>query len=294
MATLVSLFVVDANSTITRSFDFLSSKGHNIITVSSLDEIIAELETPDQMVASVTLSIPENQTEFEGRIRTIKRQEKAKYIPFIGVLKSGCHADEVCRQPFFHILEEPIDENILLHTIEAAQSDFKRYNALLKEVSSRTSAIGLIKSGSFRLQTLGQAEALTTMLSLACPEPSVVALGLSELLVNAIEHGNLQINYQLKSQLLESGQWEKEITSRLASNTYKDKYVEVVFERLSDRIEITVTDQGDGFDWRKFIECDPSLSTDKHGRGIAIAIAMGFNKLTYNDKGNQVIATINL
>lgn len=294
MSTLVSLFVTEADATITQTFDFLKNKGHNIKTIASLDAIIDELERPDQIVGSVLISIPENQTEFESQIRAIKRQEKAKYIPFIGILKAGCHADEVSRQPFFHILEEPTDENILLHTIEAAQSDFKRYNALLKEVSSRTSAIGLIKSGSFTLQTLGQAEALTTMLSLACPEPSVVALGLSELLVNAIEHGNLHISYKLKSQLLENGQWEKEISSRLSSDDYKNKFVEVTFERLANRIEIVVTDQGEGFDWRKFIEFDPSTSTDKHGRGIAIAIAMGFSSLSYNDKGNQVTATINL
>lgn len=294
MSTLISLFVCDPDAAIARTFDFLSSKGHQVVEISDLDQIVAEVEKPGQTVASVTVPIPADQTEFESRIRSIKRQEKAKYIPFIGILAEECHADEVCRQPFFHILEEPIDPNIILHTIEAAQSDFKRYTALLKEVSSRTSAIGLIKSGSFRLQTLGQAEALTTMLSLACPDPSVVALGLSELLVNAIEHGNLQISYQLKSQLLESGRWEQEISGRLASAPYKDRHVEVTFERLPNRIDITIRDQGDGFDWRKFIECAPSLSTDKHGRGIAIAIAMGFNELTYNDKGNRVTATINL
>ena len=57
---------------------------------------------------------------------------------------------------------------------------------------------------------------------------------------------------------------------------------------------VVITDQGDGFDWKKFMRIDPSRAGDNHGRGIAQANATSFDKLTYNDKGNQVIAFVGL
>ncbi|NVK18294.1 MAG: ATP-binding protein [Methylocystaceae bacterium] len=294
MSELVTLIVMEDSPYKTALCENLLQNGFTPSPVNNLTDIHPLLNDASQKIATVVVMIPEEKSEFERNIRQLKRNDVAKYIPFIGIAASGSDADEVSRQPFFHIIHQPMEDKVLIHTLEAAQSDFKRYNALLCEVNTRTSAIGLIQSGSFRLQTLHQAEALTTMLSLACPEPSIVALGLSEILVNAIEHGNLDISYHMKSSLLENGLWEEEINKRLSLPEFKDKFVEIKFIRSKDKITIIVTDEGKGFDWRKFIEKDPAKNTDKHGRGIAIAIAMGFSQLSYNEKGNQVTATINL
>lgn len=294
MSELVTLIVIEDSPLRTSLCDTLSHNGFSPYPVDNLSEIDPLLDDDSKKIATVVVMIPHEKEEFERDIRKLKRNDAIKYIPFIGIAPEHLDTDEVARQPFFHIIQDPVEHKVLIHTLEAAQSDFKRYNALLNEVSTRTSAIGLIQSGSFRLQTLHQAEALTTMLSLACPEPSIVALGLSEILVNAIEHGNLDISYQMKSSLLESGLWEEEINKRLSQPEFKDKFVEIKFIRNDDHIQIIVTDQGKGFDWRKFIEKDPAKNTEKHGRGIAIAIAMGFSQLSYNDKGNQVTATIDL
>ena len=260
--------------------------------VSSVKECLNPIQDSKNSISCVVVEIPEDLAEFESSLRFLKREECAKYLPCIGVLTDRSCDQPFSRQLFFHVLSMPLHDDMLPHTIEAARSDYKRYSSLLAEVNSRTSAIGLIKSGKFRLQTLSQAEALTTMLSLACPEPAVVALGLSELLVNAIEHGNLQISYDEKSKLLENGEWDQEIQKRLGQEEYKDKFVEILFERNGSQIDIVVKDQGDGFDWRNHIDNDPSNHSSKHGRGIAIAIAMGFSKLSYNEKGNEVTASV--
>ncbi len=264
-------------------------------TVDGFDEIDRQLKANKHNISTIVCQIPQDVTVFERQLRKLKKREYAKYIPIIGILPENMEKPAISAQLFFHILPSPLHDKMLSHTIEAGKTDYKRYLALLNEVQSRTSAIGLITSGTFRLQDLKQAEAITTMLSLACPDPAAVALGLSELLVNAIEHGNLDISYHEKSRLLEQGSWDQEIHTRMAMEEYKHRYVDVEFKRDKRSIEITITDQGKGFDWRKFIKTDPAQQLGaKHGRGIAIAVAMGFNDLYYNDKGNQVRAVIHL
>jgi hypothetical protein len=47
-----------------------------------------------------------------------------------------------------------------------------------------------------------------------CPQPDRVALGLRELMINTVEHGNLGIDYAGKSQLLLDGDLAAELERR--------------------------------------------------------------------------------
>jgi anti-sigma regulatory factor (Ser/Thr protein kinase) len=116
--------------------------------------------------------------------------------------------------------------------------------------------------------------------------------GLAELMINAVEHGNLEIGYERKSQLLESGTWKEEIARRLEDEKYWERSAEAVLSRKEDGIYFVVTDQGEGFNWQRYMMIDPSRAGDNHGRGIAQANAVSFDKLAYNAKGNQVVAFV--
>lgn len=63
-------------------------------------------------------------------------------------------------------------------------------------------------------------------------------------------------------------------------------------ERLADRVSFTITDQGEGFDWRRFLNFDPERAFDPNGRGIAMARMMSFAEVEYQGKGNVVVATV--
>ena len=62
--------------------------------------------------------------------------------------------------------------------------------------------------------------------------------------------------------------------------------------RKNDGLYIVIEDQGDGFEWKKFMSINPSRAGENHGRGIAQARAVSFDKLTYNDKGNKAVAFV--
>lgn len=112
------------------------------------------------------------------------------------------------------------------------------------------------------------------------------------MLINAIEHGNLGIGYSTKTSLMKTGIWEQEVLRRQNLPQNQRKKAEVFFRRKADRIELTISDQGEGFDWEKYLEISPSRARDMHGRGIALAKMLSFDDISYEGPGNIARATI--
>jgi hypothetical protein len=120
-----------------------------------------------------------------------------------------------------------------------------------------------------------------------------VVTGISELLINGLEHGNLGIGYEEKNQLIRTGMWRLEIERRLKSRENRGRYVELEFKVQPEAVQIRVRDQGRGFDWAPYMSLDPQRAFDPHGRGIAVARMSSFDKLEYIGSGNEVLATVN-
>jgi len=149
-------------------------------------------------------------------------------------------------------------------------------------------------NGVFRIRGLSEAQKLAEFLSEACPEPRMIIIGLNEILVNAIEHGNLAISFQDKTLLQKENKWIEEIDRLLDSPEHIDQYVEVKFSRKETEIQITVIDQGKGFNWRQFDDSDPKNILSTHGRGLLMAKSLAFKELKYNDNGNEVTCIVSL
>lgn len=192
----------------------------------------------------------------------------------------------------YYYLTKPFEGEMLLSVVKTAVRDRDAYKELQNTLLNSQKMLGKMESSSFKYQLLDEAHAIATLLAGACPEPGKVVTGLSELMVNAIEHGNLNISYEEKSALLAAGTWESEVNRRLQQPVFQDKYAEVSFLRTDERIEITVIDQGLGFDWHEYMEFSPERVLDNHGRGIALANALSFSKLEYKGVGNVVTALI--
>lgn len=111
-------------------------------------------------------------------------------------------------------------------------------------------------------------------------------------MVNAIEHGNLHIGYDEKSELRKQDRWESEIARRLELPENKGKYAFIDVINEDEVVTYTVTDQGEGFDWDEFMEFDTTRVMDNHGRGIAMANQLYFSKLKYSGNGNKVSVVV--
>jgi len=224
--------------------------------------------------------------------KDLAKKDALKDIPLILTLGPD---EEESIKPFKHTapyqwLQNIYSDNALYSMVLSAKNEFSQRRALRREIHSRASVIGAITRGTFRIRTFEQAEALTTMLSLACPDPSRIAFGLFELLANGIEHGNLGITHEDKSRLMAENTHRQEIARRLELPEYKDRYVEVTFEREANLVSLKIEDQGAGFDYHQYKDCELSPNNNHHGRGIALARATSFDYLEFLDKGNKVLA----
>jgi anti-sigma regulatory factor (Ser/Thr protein kinase) len=151
-----------------------------------------------------------------------------------------------------------------------------------------------LRSARFSLRTIDEARDVGTLLAGLCPDPVNTVVGLTELIVNAVEHGNLGITYEEKSELNALGRWYDELDRRLAMPEHASKSVDVAFERDEKEIRITIRDAGHGFDFQRYLDPDPGRVFDTHGRGIVIARRLSFDDLEYRGSGNEVVGRIEL
>jgi len=229
-------------------------------------------------------------------LQLIKGDQTLSNIPVILQTAKGSNEDIVAgiKAGAFYYLTKPYDDDVLISIVETAIRDQQRLNYLHTEIDKGARTFGMMKSGVYEFRNLEDGMVVVGALAQACPDPGKTILGLSELVINAVEHGNLGITYSLKSELLENNTWEKEIERRLSMDEYASRYVMVEFIRQTDKINFVITDQGDGFDWQPFLQMDAARGGDTHGRGIAMAGMLSFDLVEYQGKGNQVVATLNL
>jgi anti-sigma regulatory factor (Ser/Thr protein kinase) len=121
-----------------------------------------------------------------------------------------------------------------------------------------------------------------------------VRIGFSEMIINAIEHGNLAINNQEKFEHTEAGTYQELLDERGVDPRYKDRKVYIKMSLDEEKIQITIRDEGDGFDITKLPSPkDEDQLMKLHGRGILIT-KVYFDKVVYNSKGNEVNLIKNL
>ena len=93
--------------------------------------------------------------------------------------------------------------------------------------------------------------------------------------------------------LLMENDWRPEIERRLLLPQFRDRLARVRFEQEDSRLRFTISDEGNGFEWQRYLDFDPSRVFDPNGRGIAMAHRTSFSSLEYLGSGSTVVATVN-
>ena len=160
-----------------------------------------------------------------------------------------------------------------------------------KEITKIQSALRLISDARFCFRTLAEAENISIFVSELFSESTNIQRGLAELMINAVEHGNLGITYEEKSKLVMDGSWLDEIERRLTLPKNADKFAQLTLKQYNGMVSITIEDCGQGFDWQKYMKLRPDHIDAPNGRGIAIAKISCFDSLEFMDPGNSVVCT---
>jgi CheY-like chemotaxis protein len=121
-----------------------------------------------------------------------------------------------------------------------------------------------------------------------CDEAQVirVCIAIEEALRNALFHGNLEITSQQRDG--DPAEYERVLQHRLSHAPWKDRRLHIHF-RLSPReAEVTLRDEGPGFDPHKVSDpTDPENLERVSGRGLLLMRTF-MDEVTFNARGNEV------
>lgn len=118
---------------------------------------------------------------------------------------------------------------------------------------------------------------------------SMIRIGIREMLINAMEHGNLEISNEEKTKFLQNGSYPQILKERLENPILKNRKVIVESKITKKEVIFKIIDEGNGFDVLEYLNKKNLATLDSlHGRGILIT-KNAFDKILYNKKGNCVI-----
>lgn len=269
--------------------EYLESAGYDFILASDGVEAIEIMEKSDDIDA-VVLDRMMPRLDGMGVLKWIKQSEIYKNTPVI--MQTAAATSEQVLQGIesgvYHYLTKPYSEPLFLAVLKSALDSTKDFHETTSEFKKMRNGLAMCSDARFSFQNLSEAQDLSLVIANFYPDPSKVILGINELLVNAIEHGNLGIAYEEKKQLLLSGKWHSEISNRILLPEHRNKYATASFARNEKELSLNITDEGIGFDWSRYLDFDPKRMMDPNGRGIATAKNGCFDELEFLGSGNQV------
>lgn len=274
--------------------EYLDEMDFDLVMVESGEAAWVELSRSDSSFDLVLLDRMMPGMDGIMLLKKIKTDDRLRSIPVI--MQTAATSPEQVREGLaagaFYYLTKPFEGEALQTIIRSALDDMRVRRELKASLADHEHALACLTEGSFSIRTLEEARALASFIALLGAQPETLAMGLSELLVNGVEHGNLGIDFAEKSRLREADRWEEEVARRLALDENRGKSVRLRVRGDDSRWTFEIHDDGPGFDWRRFLDFDPERAFAPNGRGIALSRQLSFASLTYLPPGNQVVVTV--
>ncbi|MCO4782938.1 MAG: ATP-binding protein [Candidatus Cloacimonetes bacterium] len=263
---------------------FCDSSKTSIMFVRTIAELISILNQSDISVVMIVFK-DQDDAHYAGEV--LDKFNEYTYIPRLIVSSQHSNNSDL------FLLTLPIQIDRFKDFFESAIKEFNYYKNLSITIADKHSVVAK-QSGKFRIQSIREARDLARALSHLCKDANRVAMGLTEIFVNSIEHGNLGLSFDDKTDLQAQDSLLLEIDYLLSLDENKNKFVDVSFEKFSDYVKFHVIDMGVGFDWKPFMQLDDSRIQASHGRGIAMANMLSFSEVNYIYPGNQVELIVRL
>ena len=274
--------------------DLLESEGYTVLPARDGEEAWSILTDPANAVDLLISDRQMPRLDGMGLLARIRQSAQLKGLRtmFVTGLDNEADIAEGIGAGVYYYLTKPYKPKVLRAVVAAALADIASHRLREEEIANSARAMSGLMSASFVCRTPIEARCLAHLLANASPRPQSTALGLTELMLNAVEHGNLGIGYEEKGQLMLEGMLDQEIGRRLVLPEYRPRQVRVDFERRPTGVNYLVRDEGKGFDPTRFLTLEPERATDWHGRGIALARMTSFDHVEYRGCGNEVLARV--
>lgn len=266
----------------------MQDRGFSVITASDPSTALAMLELTAPDIVLTDSFLP------EGSGLTLLKTLRSRQVPCPVIMMAEHRSDQsvihALRAGAVDYLHKPIGVEELAHALQRARH-------LLP--ADRLDTPGLVRSDytltidsdpehipgivSWLLRATAGSLSETTQLHLRGT--------LHELLLNSVEHGNLEISCQVKQQAIEQDRLSQLVQERLAQPALAQRRVtiQVRCDRQERILEYQIADQGKGFQWERLLHRASEVchEGDSSGRGIFLARSF-FPSLRYNNRGNEV------
>jgi CheY-like chemotaxis protein len=285
---MTHLLIIDSEPTQLIALEaVIKGWGHGCSTAGDAAGARQRLEENDFAYDAVLLDWGLPNGEGLGLLEWIKRRPEGSDLEVIIQSRREVPQDirDAIHRGAYYYLTKPYEWPQLRALIQAAESSRDLKRSLKRRVSEIQDIVRLLDTAKLELRHLDEAEVVAAHLGAAAGDPQL-GIAVLELLINAVEHGNLGISYEEKSDLRESGRYERELEERLTAEEHREKLVTVILTREGDHLDILISDCGAGFDYEKFLSFDQNRIFDSHGRGVLLA--RGLLEVEYLPPGNQV------
>ena len=228
-------------------------------------------------------------------LRQIKSINAEAVVMLMTGAGSESFAVEALRNGAINYFAKPVDINEIVNTLA-------RYEALAGGYDFEHYAVRFLREELLSLSLendIGQANHAVQMVLNHCraifplSELFTLRFGLYEMIVNAIEHGNLGITYEEKSTALESNHLSALLEERARDPERAARRVHIDCVITPESLACTIRDEGEGFDHSNYSKVEDAdslfeeLGASLHGRGILLT-SLQFDEVTYNERGNSV------
>lgn len=115
-----------------------------------------------------------------------------------------------------------------------------------------------------------------------------IKTALSECLLNAVDHGNLDIPDFVRSYSSDDSIYDKFKEKRMLYPKYANKTIHAKYLIQDNKVLYIIRDEGKGFDYKKVADpTQPENLTRSYGRGLAL-IRMIMDEVSFNNKGTEI------
>lgn len=295
---MANLLIIDDDSTSLLLLKaFLKTTDHNLFTATDGQEALNLINNkPPEFFSCIVTDYFMPNLDGIALTQKLKQDPLRKVIPIIMQTSASSEAEiqQGLDAGVFYYLLKPVTQSTLLSTLNAALKDYKNHTQTLQKLELFSASLNLLKNAYFEIRTVEQAQHLSNFIAYLTQDPMQIGVGLFELMLNAVEHGNLGITYDEKTALINAGNLENEIKNRLQDDKYKHKYVRVQLINNNRKLVVIISDMGAGFMHENYLDFSLERAMDNHGRGIMMANKLSFDKLIYSNGGTTVTCIKNV
>ena len=292
-----NILLVEDQSSIRHLLEsWLTETGYKVTAVNDGNEALEAIQNDSSLHFVISDIVMKNMDgldmlkkcrEISPNLPVVLMSDYTRYENIIEALRGGA----------YDYLVKPFEKNQLLGVIQRAEDLASAKNKItnLHNFVSHLNIEFVIRSSDLSLETLQEIfrETLLKYTRLANTDSLNIAMVLEEAVLNAHEHGNLELESEWKDIYLTGDSitlFEKRKEERLNKPEYARRRIKLNLNIDQSKLEVSVADEGKGYVTGNIAT---QASGNPYGMGLMIINNM-MDEIRFNDKGNCITFVKNL